>query len=1154
MPQRETTLEAWTLPNLAAPFAQKFALTPYVNSRTFSIDYSAGGDGSMELSRDFPYFDSFVHVDSLDHTNDVGSLVRVCKDGTPVAHYLARRFEDDIDPTAVLRPVTLQSLNFFLDRAHVAPYDHIPGDDANSPNPTLDPDWEYGAESALPVLGNEISNELHEVWRGSDVTMGTFRLSDGVDDTDDIDWDASNSEIRTRLETDIASIVDVSVRGDGSLKTPWEIEYVNPAGNVPFLISVSTNATDGNFSTSITRNGGTLDPSPWHKSYNPVTKTEHGNYQGFEIMHRDDVPAGLQAASADEYFLRVNLDSVNNSTDYGGAQILPNVEPGSRYRSSVPVWAAFEFGARHVLRQMNEVHIADGGDVTVAASTLTELTIPTFTTGTSTTEIIYRVGILETTDIGDIYIAIMSAVLAPGEPAANYGKIMNDQLVPINARGMLTWVTPTWTDDLDSAGVAWDQPLQWTVSHRQSLLQLVEFARQWGYESSGIYWSVANARFQWDLFNPGGGGSVLTEPVITVGDIDGTSPVTHVSPALSSAWAFGRNGIWGRYEDPDLIAAFGILESMDLDRQGRENLVTHAMEAVEAAKMSATGQRLRLRTDRFTAFVDVNPGDFIEVNLGPRFINGVYRVAGITDVVDEEGDEYQEFHVGTLVKDASTAVTDTVRELYRKFELIDQGDGSSGAINPAQTTIPDPVQGQPILIAAANSPQAWKDAAYAVGTGTAIAGGDEVTINTARADHDALGIGAHIRLAPGTYYVSPETSSIVLTNYSTLAGFGHDTIIQMVNPTDNAIDEFAITMGSHCAVRDLTINGAWPANSTEYGIDIGDYSVIENVLGETGNGWLITGIGDNPLVRGVRSEWEGGLVNYTNAFGARIIGCYANSFGIDGTGIVTVVQGSDLVISECDLWTYGSGSDVIQLGGTGQIDKVRIVGNRLLQYGSGAATTSVVRVLGAIDFFDSIFADNSITSFDGLGISIDGAGSALLAYDNIISDNVISAPVWGVKIAADVDVLSIVGNSFSGGSDGGLIWFDCDIASTDARTVRIVGNSFDDFSADGLVFEGTIGDVLIAANIFADGGSSTNDYVRIAGDHDHFFITANRLSPRVGGSVPRYGINPTDATNAPQVVAVGNDLRGTWTTAPINVTNSPIVDYPADATFGDNFT
>ncbi len=73
-------------------------------------------------------------------------------------------------------------------------------------------------------------------------TGGTFTLSDGTDTTTAIAHDADAATITTRLETDITSIVDVTVTGTGTLADPWLIEFVDPgATDVDLLIVDDTN-------------------------------------------------------------------------------------------------------------------------------------------------------------------------------------------------------------------------------------------------------------------------------------------------------------------------------------------------------------------------------------------------------------------------------------------------------------------------------------------------------------------------------------------------------------------------------------------------------------------------------------------------------------------------------------------------------------------------------------------------------------------------------------------------------------------------------------------------------------------------------------------------------------------------------------------------
>lgn len=78
------------------------------------------------------------------------------------------------------------------------------------------------------------------VTQGSD--GGSFTLSDGVDTTNDIFPADTAATIKTRLETDIASITTVTVTGTGVMEDPWIVTYTNPgATNVVLLTADITN-------------------------------------------------------------------------------------------------------------------------------------------------------------------------------------------------------------------------------------------------------------------------------------------------------------------------------------------------------------------------------------------------------------------------------------------------------------------------------------------------------------------------------------------------------------------------------------------------------------------------------------------------------------------------------------------------------------------------------------------------------------------------------------------------------------------------------------------------------------------------------------------------------------------------------------------------
>lgn len=82
--------------------------------------------------------------------------------------------------------------------------------------------------------GDGTVNEVQEVYVTAN--SGTFTLSDGTDTTSAIAYNASAATIKTRLETDIASITTVTVTGTGTQADPWVITYTNPGNeNVPEL-------------------------------------------------------------------------------------------------------------------------------------------------------------------------------------------------------------------------------------------------------------------------------------------------------------------------------------------------------------------------------------------------------------------------------------------------------------------------------------------------------------------------------------------------------------------------------------------------------------------------------------------------------------------------------------------------------------------------------------------------------------------------------------------------------------------------------------------------------------------------------------------------------------------------------------------------------
>ncbi len=97
-------------------------------------------------------------------------------------------------------------------------------------------------------------NEIQQLF--NDATAGTFTLSDGTDTTSSIAFDALASVLKTRLEADITSIINVNVSGSGTAIDPWSIEFIDPGDqNITQMIVADTGMGGGSSTITTTVEG-----------------------------------------------------------------------------------------------------------------------------------------------------------------------------------------------------------------------------------------------------------------------------------------------------------------------------------------------------------------------------------------------------------------------------------------------------------------------------------------------------------------------------------------------------------------------------------------------------------------------------------------------------------------------------------------------------------------------------------------------------------------------------------------------------------------------------------------------------------------------------------------------------------------------------------
>lgn len=680
------TFEAWTMPHVGT-LAKKFIFSDFVESYTLNDRFNDLSDGVATIPDDAALpsgallKDMLLKIDEADHANDVGSMVRVLRGATPIIHYLVTRSEDSWSDTEPTQKLTFEGLEWILDRCLVPNYDH-PAD------PTQEPDWIYGADTVLVNATFEdtgATNLLIHLWIEATVTAGTWNIEfdDGttVDDVT-LDWNDDITAVQTGIEG-LSNVADIAISGLGTASNPWVIEVIDPAGT-DFNVTVDSTGLTGGAALMLSQHaGGAGITDPWTRSFNPLTGLYHGTYTNFQTS---TVEAHTGIGSL---YVKGGLGAWPDS--WPGAQQVVSVTGGRTYRCGIWAFPKFTAPYRFVIRTTDETFIGSV-EASLIADLWQPLTLPV-TIPTYIRSIIYRLSCISNTP-GDHEWYQDDALLAPGQDAATLGKMVDDVRTAAIAVGSpLAWLTPTWTTTLDSDLVAWDAVRKWNVNHGQSFLQLLEIAKKWNYESR-IRWSVANSRFEWDMWNPTAGGQVRANIAITgLAGAEGAAPIVKRPPLATYVKAEGELGRWGEFASTTLNTVWGRLEKFHQDRQG-----------VNSAELDVLAERIQTKMTENTAARSVTvadpailpwtayePGDTVTLNLGPKDVRRALRVVAIVASKDAGvAVPRYDVHFGSPVYDNATALAaglgTVLREFRRPMSTSSDGNPIAGVVTGGTIT------------------------------------------------------------------------------------------------------------------------------------------------------------------------------------------------------------------------------------------------------------------------------------------------------------------------------------------------------------------------------------------------------------------------------------------------------------------------------------
>lgn len=655
--------EAHDLPHVANA-GKKIAYIPLLDYRVGRHADAFREEGALKIPVGYSRLDEILYVDPDDHSNDIGSVVFIYQrdvvgdDGrpNPVGAFVAERRPDDLTSRATSKTdISGRGLtSYFLDRMKLVAFD-APA------NPTSQGDWAFGGENLLGNPGLEESGVTSTVFELIiTATGGSYTLSDGVDETSSLDFDAEAGVISNAIQNELALLPDVVVTAAGLSPRKFIITMVDPPYGVPLTIDPDS-LTGGSGEVVATTPGG-LSFAPWTNA-----KSLGGTAGGYTHFN-----VSSEQAHSGTYSLKMDPGpSTLTSNRWPGAQQIVSVTPGLAQAS---LWVYPTSGTdtyQMRILTIGEELIAYSANTTLTPNTWNLISIPNFMIPVGTTQAIFRIQCTNPGPSNPALFYIDDGLFYLGMPPSNLGTIWD--LILASA---LTFLVPTFTTTLDSNGVAWDTERSLTLDEGESWGQIAEaFQLLWGYVHR-IRYDREDNTYYFDIFNPGyvafdhattSSGSLIVGMNILEGETISRSPDgTH--------WHVkGADGIWVEDTDIALENAWGEAQVF-IDASSVGN-VDDLQAILDQAKITTNDQMVTFEAgmnnqSQVAPFRHIDIFHKISVELGAR--SSIPRGDRIVTSVVMSGKpgqhpKYQVFvNSDAFASTGAAALAEAVRRLLRK--------------------------------------------------------------------------------------------------------------------------------------------------------------------------------------------------------------------------------------------------------------------------------------------------------------------------------------------------------------------------------------------------------------------------------------------------------------------------------------------------------
>ncbi len=610
--------------------------------------FTTAGSGSVDLA-----LGSWDRLDEVISDTE-GSLIRVYDQYDVVDEWIGQRVSRQHSDNNKVASLSGNSLPWVFDRYLVPPYD-------TPANPSLQPNWQWGAENLLANPGFEDNSvtpkTFHLVVNG---TSGSYTLNDGTDTTSSLAWNADASQISTAIETELGLFTDVIVVKVDTSPTTFLIQMVTPA----YGVNLGVTSSGGADATTETQEEGGVNIGGGWTTAGTIAFPGVGFYEQGLGVTMAQAHSGSWSA-----FLDPGPSSATSNRQPGIQQIVsvtPGIHQASIWVRPTTTVESFRLGIFTVGEELIAWN-ASGG-TTLPANTWTQIVLSDIDVPEGNTQVIFRLQVSNPGPFNPAIFYVDDAEFYPGLPPSTPGDILT--LLIAAHSGLSSWIDTSSFDDVtDSNGTAW--------------VADISYEAQWGEHYGHQLDRFVNLSFEWELRPKATPVGLLTHDLFfyVSGGRD-SDPSTGINvkqgilsgeaarriPDFTKVTVEGAGGIWTELSDATAVTNFGTLETFTADRVLLDSatLTLRAQELLdyEAANRNAVNVEVFRSDDYPIPLVTYRPGDTIPFQLPPGLPKEERRVQRI-DYTNSYPVKYSV--TGSRILTGEAAAYDLVWRMWRRF-------------------------------------------------------------------------------------------------------------------------------------------------------------------------------------------------------------------------------------------------------------------------------------------------------------------------------------------------------------------------------------------------------------------------------------------------------------------------------------------------------